>query len=64
MGSRGSAAVIVNKNMLSSGRGRDPAGRSGGRRDQDFVGHGVPGWRKHMLDTLGQSADGNVRRES
>ena len=23
----------------------------------------VPGWRKHMLDTLGQSADGNVRRE-
>ena len=24
----------------------------------------VPGWRKHMLDTLEQSADGNVRRES
>lgn len=23
----------------------------------------VPGWRKHMLDTLEQSADGNVRRE-
>ena len=23
----------------------------------------VPGWRKHMLDTLAQSADGNVRRE-
>lgn len=23
----------------------------------------VPGWRKHMLDTLGQSADGNVQRE-